>query len=165
MYEKLCPRAKYNGKNVATRFLVSKDPAIMAIARMVVAGIDHKYSIHPHYRDFIKDYGRERAQTLIRECVEIPGACDVIQTDILYGGLGLFGGLAENEKEFIFYDWSCPSPKFRVHMTPEQARDIVYGKQKFVKFIPCTKAHFATRNRAKKKLENTQAQCIRKLIR
>lgn len=68
------------------------------------------------------------------------------------GGVGLFGGLSEDEKEFIFYEWTSPSPMLRVHMTHQEARDIVSGKKKFVRFQPCTKAHFAARKQAMDKL-------------
>ncbi len=151
MNEKLCSRARHNGKTAA-RFLAKKDPAVWAIAHMVVAGIDRKYSLHPHYKACVKAFGKEEAQALIRCKVEIPGACDVIQTDMRLGGLGLYGRLSEDEKEFIFYEWTSPSPRLRVHMTHQEARDIVSGKQKFIKFVPCTRAHFAARKRAKEKL-------------
>ena len=153
MSEKLCSRAWHNGKTAA-RFLAAKDPAVWAIARMVVAGIDRKYSIHPRYKAYVKVYGKKKAQELIRGAVDIPGACDVIQVDMCLGGVGLFGGLSEDGKEFIFYEWTSPSPTLRVHMTHQQARDVVSGKQKVVEFVPCTKAHFAARKRAKEKLRS-----------
>jgi|SRR3989338_3165213 len=151
MSKKYCPRARYNGKTTA-RFMVAKDPAVRAVAHMVVAGIDRKYSLHPRYKSYLKEYGKENAQELIRAAVEIPGACDIIQTDMCLGGIGLFGGLSEDEKEFIFYEWTSPSPMLRIHITHQEARDVVSGKQKFVKFVPCTKEHFADRERDKEKL-------------
>ena len=50
-------------------FLVAKDPAVMAIARMVIAGLDKKYHIHPDYRALLKIYGKEKTRELIE------GAC------------------------------------------------------------------------------------------
>lgn len=156
---KLCPRGCYKGK-LARRFLVARDPDVQEIAHMVVAGVDRKYEIHPCYEAYIEAYGKDRAAELIRGAVEIPGACDVIQDHEVFQkklGLdshGLFGGLSEDEKEFIFYEWSTPYPRPRmwVSMTAQDARDIVSGKKRFIQFQPCTEAHFAARKRAKDKL-------------
>lgn len=71
MNEKPCSRARHNGKTAA-RFLAVKDPAVWAIARMVVAGIDRKYSIHPRYKSYVKAYGKEKTQELIRRCSRDP---------------------------------------------------------------------------------------------
>jgi len=87
-------------------FLVAKDPAVMAIARMVIAGLDKKYHIHPDYRALLKIYGKEKTRELIEGAVAIPGTCDIIQTNMCYGGIGLFGGLAKNSSRFTFYEWT-----------------------------------------------------------
>lgn len=132
------PRAK--GNRVYTKpvtFLVAKDPAVMAIARMVVAGVDKKHDLHPHYDAIVKDCGKEKAHELIESAVAIPGACDVIQTDMCYGGIGLFGGLSKNSSRFTFYEWSgAEAGQLFVSMTKQEARDIVSGKKKTVVFKP-----------------------------
>ena len=163
MSNKFCPRLRYAGKS-ARRFLVASDPDVQEIAYMVVAGIDRKYELHPCYEAYVESWSKEKAEDLIRGAVEIPGACDVIQTHEVFEkrmgveGFGIFGGLSEDEREFIFYEWGWdgrgPRPRMWVSMTHQEARDIVSGKKKFIQFRPCTKAHFAARERAKKKLRS-----------
>lgn len=150
--KRFCPRARYVGKS-SRRFLVSKDPAIKQIARRVVAGVDHKYDLDPGYRHLVKSWGKEVARGIIRMGVEIRGACDVIQTNSMNnGGIGLFGGLSEDGKKFIFYEWTTPSPRLRMEITAQDARDILSGKKRFVQFLVCNAAHFKARERAKKRL-------------
>ena len=118
-------------------FLVAKDPAVMAIARMVIAGLDKKYHIHPDYRALLKIYGKEKTRELIEGAVAIPGACDIIQTNMCYGGIGLFGGLAKNSSRFTFYEWTDGSFwLLSVSMTRQEARDIVSGKKRTIVFSP-----------------------------
>ena len=155
----LCPRGYYKGK-LARRFLVARDPDVQEVAHMIVAGVDRKYKLHPCYEAYVEDLGKEKAEELIRGAVEIPGACDVIQDHEVFqkrlglDSYGLYGGLSEDEKEFIFYEWEPPYPRLRmwVSMTTQDARDIVSGKKKFIHFQPCTEAHFAARKRDKDKL-------------
>ena len=134
----IAPRAK--GNRAYTKpitFLVTKDPAVMAIAKMVVSGVDKKHDLHPHYDALVKAYGKEKAHELIEGAVAIPGACAVIQTDICYGGIGLFGGLTKNSSRFTFYEWSgAEAGQLSVSMTRQEARDIVSGKKKKVVFKP-----------------------------
>lgn len=132
------PRAKGNrAYTKPVTFLVAKDPAVAAIARMVVAGVDKKHDLHPHYEALVKGYGKEKAHELIEGAVAIPGACDVIQTDMCYGGIGLFGGLSKNSSRFTFYEWSgAEAGQLSVSMTRQEARDIVSGKKKTVVFKP-----------------------------
>lgn len=151
--DSLCPRARRNFK-ASARFVAAKDPAVMAVARMIVAGIDREYHLHPQYENYVRSMGEKKAQEHVCEVVTFPGACDIIQTDMTFGGIGLFGGLTENGQEFIFYEWTTPCPRLRIHMTHQEARDIVSGKQKIVTFKYCTKRHFAARERAKKLLSS-----------
>ncbi|MBI4142411.1 hypothetical protein HY480_00885 [Candidatus Uhrbacteria bacterium] len=144
-----CPRARHKDTTKPARFLVAEDPAVQEIARMVVAGIDRRYDLHPRYEARVQSQGKEAAEADIRDCVEIAGACDLIQTEMDVGGIGLFGGLSDDGTEFIFYEWTSPSPVFRLHMTHQDARDIVSGAKRFVKFLPCTKEHFDARNKAR----------------
>ena len=146
-----CPRARYHG-GAARRFLVAEDLAVVEIAKMVVAGIDRRYSIHPQYKSRVMADGQERAQKLIRSAVEMRGACDLIQNSMSFGAFGLFGGLSDDGTEFIFYEWTDPSPRFMVIMTHQEARDIVSGKQKRVNFVPCTEEHLAAMRLAKERL-------------
>lgn len=134
----IAPRAKGNrAYTKPVTFLVKKDPAVMEIARMVVAGVDKKHNLHPYYNALMKDYGKEKAHELIEGAVAIPGACDVIQTDMCYGGIGLFGGLTKNSSRFTFYEWSgAEVGQLSVSMTRQEARDIVSGKKKTVVFKP-----------------------------
>lgn len=160
--QKLCPRARFRGKSTH-RFLVAKDPDIQEVAHMIVAGVDKKYNLHPLYKELVKELGKKQAQEIIRNAVNIPGACDVIQSHEIFQkklGLeseGLYGGLSENEKRFIFYEWATiyptknPRPIMWVSITAQDARDIVSGRKKFVCFRPCTKRHFEARRRAKEK--------------
>lgn len=117
---------------------VEDDPALMAIARMVVAGIDKRYRLHPCYRKSVKSSGCKEARELIEGAVAIPGACDVIQTDMGYGGIGLYGGLAENSARFKFYEWVSGDEigRLTVSFTRQEARDIVSGKKKTIRFRP-----------------------------
>lgn len=132
------PRAK--GDRAYTRpvtFLVAKDPAVMAIARMVVAGVDKRHDLHPCYDVYVKSYGKEKAHELIETAVAIPGACDIIQTDMCFGGIGLFGGLSKNSSRFTFHEWSgAEAGRLSVSMTRQEARDIVFGKKKTIVFTP-----------------------------
>lgn len=132
------PRAKGNrAYTKPVTFLVAKDPAVTAIARMVVAGVDKKHDLHPHHDALVKAYGKEKAHELIEGEVDIPGACDVIQTDMCYGGIGLFGGLSKNSSRFTFYEWSgAEAGQLSVSMTKQEARDIVSGKKKTIVFTP-----------------------------
>lgn len=132
------PRAKGNrAYTKPVTFLVAKDPAVIAIAKMVVAGVDKKHDLHPHYHALVNGYGEEKAHELIESAVAIPGACDVIQTDMCYGGIGLFGGLSKNSSRFTFYEWSgAEAGQLSVSMTRQEARDIVAGKKKKVVFKP-----------------------------
>lgn len=146
---KLCPRARTVTKK-PRRFAIRFDPAVQNIAKRVVAGIDQKYDLHPAYSAYVKSCGKEEAERLIKTATEIEGACDVIQTEMDEGGVGLFGGLSEDGKEFIFYEWSTVA--LRVHMTHQEARDIVSGKKKYVTFFPCTEEHFQARKKTKEAL-------------
>lgn len=134
----IAPRAKGNrAYTKPVTFLVAKDPAVMAIAKMVVAGVDKKHNLDPHYDALVKGYGKEKAHELIEGAVAIPGACDVIQTDMCYSGIGLFGGLSKNSSRFTFYEWSgAEAGQLSVSMTRQEARDIVSGKKKTVVFKP-----------------------------
>ncbi len=136
----IAPRAKRRHRPLRpVKFRVAKDPAVIAIARIVVAGLDKKHSIHPNYRDLVEGYGREEAHKIIEETVDAPGACDNIQTDMSHGGIGLFGGLTEDRSRFVFYEWTNPSDRegqLSVSMTGQEARDIVSGKKKIVRFKP-----------------------------
>ena len=147
-----CPRARCGNVTREMEFLVSRDPAVMAVVQMIVAGIDRRYELHPRYQEYVEQDGVARAQELIRNAVEMRGACDIIQTTITLGGLGLFGGLSDDGTEFIFYEWTAPSPRFMVIMTHQEARDIVSGKQKRVNFVPCTEEHLAAMRLAKERL-------------
>ena len=148
MNNRSCPRLRYTGKS-AHRFLIATDPAVQELAHMVVAGIDRKYELHPCYEAWVKIWGKEKAEGLIRHAVEIPGACDVIQTHEIFEnrmgieGFPLFGGLSKDEKEFIFYEWGWsgrgPRPRMLVSMTHQEAREIVSGKKKTIKFQPDTR--------------------------
>lgn len=149
MSQKLCPRARHTGE-VSRNFLVATDPAIIAVARMVVAGADKKHSLHPKYYAMVETYGEKSTHELIESAVK-PGGVDIIQTSMDFGGCGFFGALSLDGRKFIFYEWTTPRPRFRVCMTRKQARDIVSGKQKSFKCINCTKKHFAKRKRAEEK--------------
>jgi len=156
--QKECPRARHAGWETR-RFLVNKDIAVQHLARMVVAGVDDKISLHPYYKRYSKEYGREKFKVIWNRSMTNRGGCDTVQTDMILGGLGMFGGLAENGKEFIFYEWNDGQPRFRVHMTPQDAQDIVSGKKKYYTAILCNKQHFAGRKRAfKKMLKRKEAQ-------
>jgi hypothetical protein len=116
---------------------VRKDPAVIAVAKMVVAGLDRRHALHPHYKALVRQHGKERAHKLIEDAVAAPGACDVIQTDMCYGGIGLFGGLSNNSSRFTFCEWSeAEVGQLSVSMTRQEARDIVSGKKKKVVFKP-----------------------------
>lgn len=146
--EILCPRARASGTiEKPMEFIVADDPALMMIARMVVAGVDQRFEIHPFYERRVKEYGRVQTEELIRSVVAIEGACDVIQTDMCIGGVGLFGGLSEDGTEFVFYDWCTPTPWFRVHLTAQDARDIVSGKKTSVEFLFCDDEDYVARRR------------------
>lgn len=142
-----CPRLRYIGKS-AHRFRIATDPDVQKLAHMVVAGIDRKYELHPCYEAFVESYGKENAEHLIRHAVEMPGACDVIQTHEIFEnrmgieGFALFGGLSKDEKGFIFYEWGWvdrgPRPRMWISMTHQEARAIVSGKKKTIKFQPVT---------------------------
>src|SRR5438132_342339 len=76
----IAPRAERNrAYTKPVTFLVAKDPAVTAIAKMVVAGVDKKHNLHPHYDAIVKDYGKEKAHELIEGVVANAGACDVIR--------------------------------------------------------------------------------------
>lgn len=116
---------------------VAKDPAVIAVARKVVAGVDKKYHLDSSYRSMVKQCGMEKARELIEGAVSRPGACDVIQTDMGYGGIGLFGGLSKNQKHFKFYEWLGDEyGQLSVSMTAQDARDIVSGRKKKITFRP-----------------------------
>ena len=157
---RFCPRGNYRGSSVHW-FSVKKDPDVREVAHMVAAGIDRNYTLHPCYEAYVEVWGKERAEEIIRGAVEILGACDLIQTHEVFAGLmgiqgfALFGGLSEDGKEFIFYEWGWdgrgPRPRMWVSITPQDARDIVSGRKKRVLFHPLTEDHLAARKRAKKK--------------
>lgn len=133
------PRAK--GNRVWTKpvvFRVAKDPAVVAIAKMVVAGVDKKHDLHPDYCALLEQYGRGKAHELIERAVVVRGSCDGIQTDMGYGGIGLFGGLSKNGSRFTFYEWSGDNSRgqLSVSMTKKEARDIVSGKKRTIVFRP-----------------------------
>ena len=131
----ISPRAKVKKLEKRHDFRVSKDPAVKAIARMIVAGVDKKFGLYPNYRSFVKAWGKEKAHELIESAIKIRGACDVMQTDMNYGGLGLFGGLSEDGSKFIFYEWvSQDKGQLFTSMTLQEARDIVSGKKKLITF-------------------------------
>ena len=134
----ICPRAKLvRPVTKPIRILVATDAAVMAVARMIVAGVDKKYCIHPEYHKILRVYGKSKAQELIEHAVTIPGACDIMQTDPRYAGLGLFGGLSKDKKQFVFYEWTETFyGKLRLTMTVEEARNIVSGEKKSVIFRP-----------------------------
>lgn len=146
---KLCPRARYSG-NKSRFFRVSLDPALLYIAKMIVAGADKKHSLHPEYRVFLKNYGEQEAKEYIEGCVT-PGGGSVLQTSMGLGGCGLFGAKISEGTRFVFYEWTSPSPRFRVCLTTQDARDILSGRKKTVRFIFCTKKYFARRKRTEKR--------------
>lgn len=118
-------------------FKISDDAAVMAIARMVVAGVDKQYQLFPYYREYVESYGVSKAEELIAQAVSIPGACDIIQVDPAYAGIGLFGGLAEDSKKFVFHEWSGGTlGQLDISLTPQEARDIVSGKKEYITFFP-----------------------------
>lgn len=148
--EQLCPRALYVRKALYARgagvlstgvsFNVSEDPAVQEIAKRVVAGVDRRFDLHPDYKQYVKDYGVEKAQQLIVGQVSSPGAVDLIQTDMDVGGLGLFGGLSEDGSKFVFHEWlSGTDGQMFTTMTGDEARAIVNGEQKVIKFYPAFK--------------------------
>lgn len=137
-YEDVCPRAQHEGKTPAT-FEISKDPAVQEVAKMIVAGVDKKYYLHPRYTYYIQHRGEEEAQRLIEFPVHAPGAMDLIQTDMVLGGIGLFGGLSKDGLRFVFYEWSGGGPEYgqlMVSITIDEARDIVEGRKKEITFYP-----------------------------
>lgn len=138
--ENICPRARNEFKGNSVYFKVSDDPAVLEIARIVVAGVYGPLTLHPRYEAWVGTWGKKRAEELIRNAVLIPGASDVIQTDMTLGGIGLFGGLSEEgfrrgKSRFIFYEWLSPEDgQLVTTITARQARDIVEGKRKRIKF-------------------------------
>ena len=73
---------------------------------------------------------KDPAVKAIARMIKIRGACDVMQTDMNYGGLGLFGSLSEDGSKFIFYEWvSQDKGQLFTSMTLQEARDIVSGKK------------------------------------
>ena len=150
MKNETCPRAQYTGHGPLT-VVARTDPALWDIVHRIVAGVDRRYDLHPKYEAIVRDYGEPEAQELIRDAVETRGACDIIQTKMSLGGegMGLFGGLAENGQEFIFYEWTSTSPRLRIHITHQEARDIINGTKKEVRFWGCTKEHFQHREAEK----------------
>lgn len=134
--ETRCPRALYEGDEAEVTFDITNDPAVQEIARRVVAGIDRKYSLDPDYGIMVEGYGEKRAQKLIEDMVSIPGACDLIQTEMSLGGIGLFGGLSEDSSHFVFHEWLDGNDgQLMTKITPQEAREIVSGKKKSLKFF------------------------------
>ena len=132
--EKLCPRADLDWVDGPVCFYVDQDPAIQAVAGMVVAGVDKRYKLHPLYNEYSSSLGRRNARKLIESQVSIPGATDLIQTDMELGGMGLFGGLELDGKKFTFYEWGGEEGQLYTHITIEEARAIVEGRQKGIAF-------------------------------
>lgn len=138
--EYICPRAQYDFDGPSAYFKVSGDPAVLEIARRVVAGVYGPLTLHPRYEAYIEAWGEKRAAEMIRNVVTMPDACDVIQTDMELGGMGLFGSLTKEgyrkgRSRFDFYEWlGVEEGQLFTSMTARQARDIVEGKRTRIKF-------------------------------
>lgn len=150
--QKDCPRAKCAE---GTRKLVVKaatDPAVMLLARRIVAGVDRRYELDPSYKSSVRSEGKEATQEYIRGVVDAQGACDVLQTDPELGGIGLFGGLHFNRRKFVFYEWIDPKQgQMRVSITRQEARDIVSGKKRTVIFRFCSYRYHRRLKKVKEK--------------
>lgn len=127
--------------DVAIIVNIENDAAVQLIARMVVAGVDRKHSLHPHYEVYVRSYGEMEAKKLIEDKVEIEGACDLLQTEINIEGLpGLFGGLSIDGDKFTLYEWMPSEEKqMSVSMTIQEARAIVQGEKIDILFTPAKK--------------------------
>lgn len=150
-----CPRAKWWPRKASKKaFLVQDDPAAMEVAKMVVAGVDKKHSLHPMYSEWCEEYGEINAKSLIEEIVDWNhrGACDCVQTKMDLGGSGLFGGRSEDGKRFIFYEWISPPDQLFLSLTVKRAREMVSGQRGAVVFHKATRRHHARRKRAKEEL-------------
>ena len=146
-----CPRAKCAEGTRRLVVRVATDPAVLLLARKVVAGIDRKYELYPGYKSSVKIEGEEATKEHIRGCVDSAGACDVLQTDMTLGGVGLFGGLHFNRRKFVFYEWLGPKDgQMRVSMTRQEARNIVSGKKRTVIFRYCSNRYHKRLKKAKR---------------
>ncbi|MBI2596060.1 hypothetical protein HYW46_04995 [Candidatus Daviesbacteria bacterium] len=145
MTEYECPRAKLTTNKIekiqgSISFRVSKDPAVLEVAKMVTAGIYGPPSLHPRYEAWLARYGQRKTEELIHDAVTIAGACDIIQTDMELGGVGLFGGLSEkglagDKSEFVFYEWLSPEDgQLTTIVTSGEARDIVNRRKRVIEF-------------------------------
>lgn len=141
----LCPRAETE-PDKPTFFDAETDPAVQEVARKIVAGFDGRYELDAaHYKELTEEYGESEAQRSFYETVRIPGTIAIIQTEMDLGGYGLFGGLSEDASRFNFYEWGAGyghgegdeiNPGWMTSLTIQEARDIVSGKLKKVKFVP-----------------------------
>ncbi|MCC6563554.1 hypothetical protein IT087_01545 [Candidatus Uhrbacteria bacterium] len=146
------PRKRYLSRSL--RYLVALDPAILEVARKVAAGVDRKYEEYPDYEVMVEIYGAEAAQRIVRYGADTIGQCDdLIQNQDQATCVDLYGGLSEDLETFIFYEWVNRPPQLYFSLTPQEARDIVAGKKKYVQFKVCTRRHLNARSRAKKRLK------------
>lgn len=139
---KKCPRAE-NVTEKSHNFKCASDPAVMMVARMIVAGMDKKYELHPNYRVYVRQSGVTEAEDLIHSQVSMKDGGDLIQTPMALGGIGLCGGRSKDGRRFEFIEFT-PDNKdcLRMNMTLQEARDIVSGRKKTIKFTRCTEAWF-----------------------
>lgn len=133
-----CPRALICPENDEEEIpiMVASDPALQEVARMVVAGVDRTHELHPRWEEFVEAYGgEERARRHIEDVTQIPGATDVIQTEMDCGGIGLFGGLSQDGDAFVFHEWVGPDDgQMMTRITIQDAREIVGGRKQTVVF-------------------------------
>lgn len=130
-----CPRAEYIGKDDLV-VDAATDPALQYVARCIVAGIDGQFELHPAYESMVEQYGKSKAEHIIGQAVQIPAGIDVIQTEMDYGGVGLFGGLSKDGSRFDFFEWLDSGFAGQMHasITGQDARDIVAGNPLSVVF-------------------------------
>jgi len=138
--EVLTSRMEHDGKSPKI-VDITNDRAVQQIARMVVAGVDKKYDMHPNYKVLL-NAGEKEAHRYIEDIVSIEGAVDVMQTEMVVdGNAGLFGGLSKDGRYFEFHEWMpYAGNQMSVIMNPEEARQIVKGEKTEILFYPKNKS-------------------------